>query len=75
MNADARKGELRVRVSDTFRKPLAGYNYDDCAPFTGDSVLHRVTWKGKPLDALKGQVIRLEFLLRNADLYTFRATA
>ena len=75
VNADARKGELRVRVSDTFRKPVEGYNYDDCAPFTGDNVLHRVTWKGKPLDALKGQVIRLEFLLRDADLYTFRASA
>jgi hypothetical protein len=75
VNADARKGELRVRVSDTFRKPREGYNYDDCAPFTEDRVSHRVVWKGKPLDALKGQVIRLEFLLRHADLYTFRATA
>jgi len=37
-------------------------------------VAHRVAWKGKLLDALKGEVIRLEFLLRDADLYTFRAT-
>jgi hypothetical protein len=31
-------------------------------------------WNDKSLDALKGQVIRLEFQLKNADLYTFRAT-
>jgi hypothetical protein len=73
MNADARRGEIRVRVSDLLRKPLDGWNYDDCALFNGDSVSHQVTWQGRSLEALKGQVIRLEFLLKDADLYTFRA--
>lgn len=74
VNADAHHGELTVRVSDELRKPLAGYDYADCQPFTGDSVAHEVAWKGKSLDAMKGRVIRLEFLLKNADLYTFRST-
>jgi hypothetical protein len=73
VNADAHAGELRVRVSDTFRKPIVGSDDDDCVPFAGDAVAHRLSWKEKPLDALKGRVIRLEFRLRDADLYTFRA--
>lgn len=74
VNADAREGSIRVRVSDALRKPLAGFNYDDGPTFTGDSVSHEVTWKGGSLDALRGKVVRLEFLLTNADLYSFRAT-
>jgi hypothetical protein len=73
INADAHEGELRVRVSDPLRKPLTGYNYEDGAPFTGDSVSHEVTWGDRSLEALKGQAIRIEFFLKNADLYTFRA--
>jgi hypothetical protein len=73
VNADAHEGEMRVRVSDALRKPLQGFNYEDCAAFTGDSVSHAVRWGDRSLDALKGQVIRLEFFLKSADLYTFRA--
>ena len=73
VNADAREGELRVRVSDELRKPARGFNYDDMAAFTGDSVAHEVKWGGRSLDEFKGKVIRLEFLLKEADLFTFCA--
>ncbi len=73
VNADAREGELRVRVSDELRRPIEGFNYDDSGAFSGDSVAHEVSWKGQSLEALKDRVIRLEFLLKDADLYTFRA--
>jgi hypothetical protein len=75
VNADAHRGELRVRVSDELRKPLSGYNYEDFATFAGDSVSHEVTWRGRSLDALKGRVMRLEFFLKDADLFTFCAAA
>jgi hypothetical protein len=74
LNADASKGELKIRVSDEQRKLIAGFDYDDMEAFTGDSVAHEMKWKGKSLDELKGKVVRLEFQLRDADLYTFRAT-
>lgn len=73
VNADAHSGEMKVRVSDELRKPVKGFDYDDMPAFNGDSVAHEVTWGDKSLDALKGRVIRLEFQLRDADLYTFRA--
>jgi len=73
VNADARDGLLRVRVSDEDRRPIAGFDYDDCHPFHDDSVAHEVTWKDRSLDTLRGRVVRLEFFLQDADLYAFRA--
>jgi hypothetical protein len=75
VNANASEGELKVRVSNAKRKVLDGFDYDDCVPFTGDSTSHEVRWSEKSMDALKGQVIRLEIYLQNADLFTFRAAA
>lgn len=73
VNADASKGELKVRVSDERRKIVPGFDYADCEPFTGDSAAHEVKWRGASLDSLRGKVLRFEFQLRDADLYTFRA--
>jgi hypothetical protein len=74
VNAAASEGVLRVRVSDARRKPIEGFNYDDCDEFSGDSVAQKISWKGRSLNELKGQTIRLEFYLENADLFTFRAS-
>lgn len=75
LNADAGEGEgeVKVRVSDAKRKVLEGFNYDDCEVFRGDSTAHEVRWKDASIGSLKGEVIRLEIYLRDADLYTFRA--
>ncbi len=73
VNVDASKGEMRVRVSDELRKPIPGFDYSDAPAFSGDSVAHQVKWNGKSMNDLKGRVVRLEFHLRAADLYTFRA--
>ena len=69
----ADQGELRIRVSDEKRKPLPGFGYGEGDPFKGDSTAHEVLWKGRSMDELKGRTIRLEFQLRDADLFTFRA--
>jgi hypothetical protein len=73
VNADAHGGEMKVRVSDELRKPIAGFDYGDMPAFTGDNVAYEAKWKGGSLEQMKGKVVRLEFQLKNADLYTFRA--
>ncbi|HCN76337.1 MAG TPA: hypothetical protein DIT13_03965, partial [Verrucomicrobiales bacterium] len=73
LNADAAKGELKVRVSDATRKVIPGFDYTDCEPFTGDSTALEMKWRGQSLDALAGKELRFEFFLREADLFTFRA--
>ena len=72
-NPAAENGELKVRVTDAKRKVIPGFDYDDCQTFNGDGVSHEITWKEKSIRSLGGQVIRLEFYLKNADLYTFRS--
>ncbi|QDU00137.1 hypothetical protein [Gimesia aquarii] len=73
LNANASQGEIKVRVSDAKRRVLDGFDYDDCVPCNSDNVRHEIHWKKQSIGSLKGQIIRLEFLLLNADLFTFRA--
>lgn len=73
VNAKATDGELRVRVTDAKRKVIPGFDYGDCETFSGDRTGQTIDWKDKSINALKGQVIRLEFYLREAELFTFRA--
>ncbi len=74
VNVDAKQGEFKVRISEPTRVPITGLDHTDCQSFTGDSLSYKVTWSGKSLAERKGQELRLEFFLRNADLYSFRAT-
>lgn len=74
INAAATSGEVTVRVSNSARKPIDGFDHEDCESFSDDSVRHVVRWRKRSLDELKGQMIRIEFYLDDADLYTFRAS-
>lgn len=74
INADAQHGEVKVRVTDARRKVIEGFDYEDCKPMTNDNVNHQARWNEKSLDSLAGEVLRFEFFLKDADLYTFRAT-
>jgi hypothetical protein len=74
INADAQHGEVSVRVTDAKRKAIDGFDYDECESFSDDDVNHEVRWKEKSLESLAGEVIRFEFFLKDADLYTFRAS-
>ncbi len=73
VNANATDGELKVRVSSPRRRPLPGFDYDDFQPFSGDSVRHTVRWKNRSMNELKGETVRLEFFLDDADLFSFVA--
>ena len=75
VNADAGRGELKVRVSDERRQVIPGFDYADCTTFRGDSVAHRISWGKRSLEDLAGRVIRLEIFLKNADIFTFSAAA
>jgi hypothetical protein len=72
LNADAAKGELRVEVLGSDKRPLAGFGAADCEVVRTDSLRHRIGWKGNvSLASLAGKDVRLKFYLRNASLYSF----
>jgi hypothetical protein len=72
INASARGGVVGVAVLDGSGIQYQGYSRQECALFDGDSVDHRVTWRGKlSLEELRGNTVRLKFYLQNASLYSF----
>ena len=73
VNADATNGLLRVRVSDERRKPIDGFDYTDCEALSGDSVRQEVKWGERSHDELSDRIVRLEFYLQDAELFTFCA--
>ena len=69
VNAEV-KGELRVRLLDEKGEPIAGFDADDCESVRGDNLRHPVKWKA-PLATLQNRPVKIEFVLRDAQLYGF----
>lgn len=66
-------GLIRAQlVSETDKKPIPGYAYDDCEPITGDHLEVPVRWKGK--DALPMVPIIAEIEITKGTLYAFDFT-
>ena len=52
---------------------MPGFALADCPEIYGDAIEEVVEWKsGSDVSALAGQVVRLRFVMRDADLYSIR---
>lgn len=66
-------GWLKVELLDPAGRPLPGYSYADADALLGNAVRKTVTWKGSSdLAPLRGQPVRLRFVMRAMKLYAFR---
>ena len=66
-------GFVQVEVQDADRKPIPGYNLNDCPEIIGDEIERAVRWtSGSDVSALAGKPVRLRFVLKDANLYSFR---
>ena len=66
-------GDIRVELQDEAGNPMPGYALDDCFPVFGDSLERMLVWKnGRDLSPLEGKPVRLRFVLKDADLYSFQ---
>jgi hypothetical protein len=65
-------GGARVAILDQDGKPLLGFDIADCRPIKGDSLRHRVIWKGGDLASLQGKTVRLRLKLEDAKLYALQ---
>jgi hypothetical protein len=71
--ASSAAGDIRVEIQTCDGKPLPGFELDNCPPIFGDSVERTVTWKDSlDVGKIAGQPIRLRFLLRDCDLFSFQ---
>jgi hypothetical protein len=69
VNASVR-GELRVRLLDVEGEAISGFDAADCTPILGNGVTLPVEWKGS-LASVKDRPVRIEFQMKDADLYGF----
>lgn len=70
--ATSAAGSIGVEIQSVEGQPLPGFGLDACPPIFGDSVDRAVTWgDGADVGALAGIPLRLRFVLRDADLYSF----
>ena len=66
-------GEIKAELQDKNGKPLKGFSLEDCEPVFGDTIERCVIWKkGADLRSLKGKSVKVRFVLKDADLYSFR---
>ncbi len=71
--ATSAAGSVRVELQDANGKPHDGFRLEDCPEHYGDSVSQPIHWKqGGNVSPLAGKLIRIRFVLRDADLYSFR---
>ena len=71
--ASSAAGDVRIEIQDEAGKAIPGFALEDCPPVFGDAIERVVTWKGgADVSALAGKVVRLRFVLRDADLFAYR---
>lgn len=66
-------GSIRIEILDTSDRPIAGYGLADSPEMFGDSLERIARWNAGPdVSALSGRPVKLRFVLKDADLYSFQ---
>ena len=70
-------GSIRVELlRDQMNTPVEGFSLEECLEALGDDLERVVRWRdGRNLGGLAGTPVRLRFVLKDADLYSFRFRA
>ncbi len=71
--ATSAAGSLRVELRDAQNRPLPGYGLREAVDVFGNRMAGHAAWKqGKDVGPLAGTPVRLRFVMRDADLFSFR---
>ncbi|MCF7789035.1 MAG: hypothetical protein K9N47_23120 [Prosthecobacter sp.] len=66
-------GSVAVEIQDAEGKPLPGFTLDDCKAISYDDIDRVISWKsGSDVSALAGKNVRLRWVLKDADVFSFR---
>ncbi len=68
-NLSAPLGRAWFQICDGGGEPMPGFTFDDCVPFTDDSLAHEPQWKEHTMSELKGKSIRIELKMYNGILF------
>ena len=71
--ATSAAGDVRVELQDASGKPFSGFSAEECQPLFGDTIDRAVTWTSGPdVSSLQDKTVRIRFILRDADLYSYQ---
>ena len=71
--ASSAAGSVQVEIQDEKGMPIEGYALGNCPEVYGDSIERVVAWKpGPDVSGLAGKPVRLRFVVKDADLFSFR---
>lgn len=66
-------GSLRVEIQQPDGAPIPGFSQQDSQAHVGDQIVGHISWREKPdLKAWSGKPVRLKFVMKECDLYSFR---
>ncbi|MDF1739033.1 MAG: hypothetical protein P1U86_07725 [Verrucomicrobiales bacterium] len=66
-------GGVRVELLDESGTPIPGFSEAEATEQIGNEISRRVSWKaGDSVASLEGKAVKIRFLLKDADLYSFR---
>lgn len=66
-------GSVAVEIQDAEGKPLPGFTLADCKAISYDDIDRVISWKtGSDVSALAGKPVRLRWVLKDADVFSFR---
>jgi hypothetical protein len=73
--ATSAAGSLRLEIQDAEGKPIPGFSLTDADELYGDSCDQSAAWRDSTdVSRLAEKVVRLHFVLRDADLFSFQFT-
>ena len=76
VNADVKKGNMKVEVLDENQNVIEPYTKDNCQAVSQDSTIVPVTWRGaESLQPVAGKPVRFRFSLQKGSLYSFWVSA
>ena len=66
-------GGVRVEIQNAAGRPIPGFALRDSIEAVGDQIDGKVTWKAGPdVSRITGRPVRIRFVMKDADLYSFR---
>ncbi len=64
-------GQLAVEILDEYENVIPGFSGGDCKKLRDNDISAAVEWKSTSIADLKGERIKIRFILQNVELYAF----
>ena len=66
-------GSIHIEIQDENGESINGFSIEESTEIIGDMIERTVDWlPGDDVSALQGKTIRLRFIMKDADLFSFR---